>query len=217
MKIFDYLALVTSEYQNSPKFLAWVKANVQIVLDIANVFNRMKFNFGIDSKGPNRIVGPPEDDKGNQLYDSYGQLIMAVSFAVGNQLDILGQIIGQKRKVDFQPTGGVSPILDDTTYRTLLLAKIGINYWDGKIPSLKALWKRIFPTGRITVVDNHNMTMIVYIWGGFSSIIEDLIVNGLVVPRPQGVLLNYVYGTLPYFGCDREDSYVAGPDVGHAV
>src|ERR1035438_279531 len=43
--------------------------------------------------------------------------------AQGAQLDILGQLIGQSRTVGFQPSGGVSPTLDDPTYLILLKAK----------------------------------------------------------------------------------------------
>ena len=51
------------------------------------------------------------------------------------QLDALGTLVGQSRQVPFQPSGGVSPILDDNTYRILLQAKIAQNQFDGQIDS----------------------------------------------------------------------------------
>jgi len=45
--------------------------------------------------------------------------------AEGVQLDILGQIVGVGRQVNFQPRFGLSPILNDSDYRILLKATIG--------------------------------------------------------------------------------------------
>ncbi len=139
-----------------------------------------------------------------------------LSVAVGYQLDVCGQLIGQSRQVAFQPSGGVSPILDDDTYRLLLYARIAQNKWDGKLNSLYTIWKTLFPSGRLVINDNQNMTCTVILSGTFTSIIEDLIVNGYIVPRPEGVLYTYVYSTLPIFGADLNNAYVAGADLGHA-
>lgn len=136
--------------------------------------------------------------------------------AIGKQLDVCGQLIGQSRTVAFQPSGGISPILDDFTYRLLLKARIAQNTWDGKTVSLYAIWQILFPGGRLVINDNQNMTATIIIAGGFSSIIIDLITNGYIVPRPEGVLYNYVTTTLPIFGADENNAYIAGADLGHA-
>jgi hypothetical protein len=138
-----------------------------------------------------------------------------LDLAVGAQLDILGLIIGASRTVAFQPTGGVSPVLDDDTYRILLKATVANNQWDGRIGSLYPIWKTLFPSGTIAIIDNQNMTAVVVLTGAFSSILQDLISNGLIVPRPQAVAYTYVFGNLPLLGFDRDDAYVAGFDAGH--
>lgn len=135
--------------------------------------------------------------------------------AIGPQLDILGQLIGVGRTVQFQPSNGVSPILNDITYRLLLRAKIVQNQWDGTASGLYAVWNGLFPGGQIQIQDNQDMTAIIFLSGTFSSIIQDLIVNGYIVPRPEGVLYNYVFGDLPLFGFDRSDAFIAGFDVGN--
>lgn len=135
--------------------------------------------------------------------------------AVGAQLDILGQIIGQGRTVGFQPSGGVSPVLDDTTYRTLLRARIAQNTWDGRIDSLQAIWQDLFPGGSIAINDNQDMTATILMSGAFTSITYDLISNGYIVPRPEGVLYNYTFATFPVFGFDTDGTYIAGFDHGH--
>lgn len=137
-----------------------------------------------------------------------------LDFAVGSQLDILGEIIGVGRVVPFQPRAGVSPVLDDLTYRILLKATIANNQWDGKQGSLYPIWGQLFPGGKIVIIDNQNMTAIIVMTGAFTSITQDLITNGLIVPRPQAVQYDYVFGSLPLFGFDLDNSFVAGFDVG---
>lgn len=138
-----------------------------------------------------------------------------LDFAVGAQLDVLGVIVGANRTVPFQPSSGVSPVLDDTTYRLLIKATIANNQWNGTIGTLYPIWTTLFPGGNIIILDNQNMTATIILTGSFSSIIQDLIVNGMIVPRPQAVQYNYIFGQLPFFGFGPANAYVAGFGVGH--
>ena len=140
-----------------------------------------------------------------------------LSSAVGVQLDMLGATVGAFRTVDFQPSNGVSPVLDDATFRIYIQAKIGWNQWDGTMMSLYPLWQQLFPGGSIIIVDNQDMTADVVPIGTFSSIIQDLLTNDYIVPRAEGVLYTYLFGTLPFFGFDSDNEYIAGFDVGHWV
>jgi hypothetical protein len=135
--------------------------------------------------------------------------------AVGVQLDVLGVIVGAARRVTFQPSGGVSPVLDDETYRTLLRATIARNHWDGLIDSLQGIWQNLFPGGRIVIQDEQNMTALIILTGAFSSILQDLIINGYIVPRPETVQYTYTFTTLPIFGFDQDNAFIAGFDHGH--
>jgi len=58
------------------------------------------------------------------------------------------------------------------------------------------------------------MTADISVSGSFSSIVKDLINNGMIIPRPEGVLFN-IGITLPILGFDRNDAYVSGFDTGH--
>lgn len=136
--------------------------------------------------------------------------------AIGVQLDIAGQLIGCKRTVGFQPSNGVSPILDDDTYRILLKARIAWNQWDGKTVSLYPIWKQLFSSGNIVINDNQNMTATIIVTGTFTSIIKDLITNGYIIPRPETVDYTYSFGTLPILGADENNEFIAGADLGHA-
>ncbi len=135
--------------------------------------------------------------------------------AIGVQLDVLGQLIGVNRVLGFQPSGGVSPVLDDSTYRLLLKAKILQNQWNGQASSLYQVWGYLFPGGSIIIQDNQNMTATIFLTGAFNSIIQDMIVNDYIVPRPETVQYTFILSTLPVFGFDRNDAYVAGFDTGH--
>jgi hypothetical protein len=137
--------------------------------------------------------------------------------AVGVQLDMLGAVVGASRTVGFQPSGGVSPILDDTTYRIYIKAKIAQNQWDGTRNQLYEIWQQLFPGGQIIIIDNQNMTCSIALKGTFTSILKDLITNGYVIPRSQGVLYTYVFGTLPYFGFGSSPGFISGFGSGHWV
>jgi hypothetical protein len=138
-----------------------------------------------------------------------------LDYADGPQLDVDGAIAGVSRTVGFQPSGGVSPILDDDTYRLLIHATIAGNHWNGTQPALYPIWASLFPGGTLRLVDNQNMSCTIVLTGVFTSIIQDLITHGLIVPRPQGVLYNYVFGDLPLLGFDQNNAFIAGFDLGH--
>lgn len=180
-----YLNLVTSQYRNSPKFLAWLRFLLQKLQDISQCQIQMSQAFDVDN-------------------------------AQGVQLDVLGSIVGASRTVGFQPSGGVSPVLNDATYRLLIKAVAAQNTWDGTIDGLQSVWENLFPEGTITIGDNQNMTATIFLTGTFTSIQKDLIVNGYIVPRPQAVRYQYVFN-LPAFGCDLRNKWVAGADQGYTV
>lgn len=178
-----YLSLITSQYQNSPKFLAWLRVPLEIICDINTCIRKLVGDFDID-------------------------------LALGAQLDIDGQLIGVGRRVPFQPSGGVDPVLTDEIYRILLKAKIAQNQWNGQLQSLYGIWQTLFPGGTIALLDNQNMTATIFLTGVFSSILQDLIVNGMIIPRPEGVLYQFFFGDLPAFGFDHNDTYISGFDIG---
>jgi hypothetical protein len=112
--------------------------------------------------------------------------------AIGVQLDLLGTIIGRNRTLPFQPMSGSSPILDDETYRLALKAKIAMNNWDGTIPSIYEIWNNIFTDIQLQIQDNQDMSFNAYIIGFVDELRQDLIQQGYVVPKPEGVHVNYI-------------------------
>jgi len=112
--------------------------------------------------------------------------------AIGKQLDILGQIIGRKRTLTFQPLNGYNPVLDDETYKLVLKAKVAMNMWDGKIESAYEIWNNIFDDIGLQLQDNQDMSLTAYITGYVNQIRQDLIQHGYIVPKPEGVRINYI-------------------------
>ena len=138
-----------------------------------------------------------------------------IGSAVGKQLDILGEIIGVKRVVTFQPTDGSSPILDDDLYGMVVQAKILKNQWDGTTNQMYDAWNVLFPDVRLMIKDNQDMTMTALIVGLSSQMQKDLISNGYVIPKPQGVRIEYTYSTDPFFSYDLETGDSKGYEEGY--
>ena len=121
----------------------------------------------------------------NQFDVAFGLLT-----AVGPQLDVLGAILGQSRTVGFQPRFGISPVLDDTTYRLLLRATVYRNHWRGLTIELWPGWYSLFPGSKLLIQDLQTMEVNILVGLSASTLVEDLILNGLIIPRPQGVKYN---------------------------
>jgi len=174
-----YLGLVTSEYQNSPKFLAWLTGYLNHAADTTDLLDSMDADFDIDN-------------------------------AVGVQLDTIGVILGLSRTVNFDPTDGSSAKLNDTYYRIILKARVLINQWDGQTASLISEWKVLFPDIDIIIFDNQDMTFNVTIVGTVSQLLKDLFLNGYIIPKPQGVNINYTFGSYVFFGYGFDNDYISG-------
>jgi hypothetical protein len=137
--------------------------------------------------------------------------------AAGAQLDVLGEIVGVSRTVDFQPSDGSSPVLDDETYRLVIRAKIAQNQWDGTLQQIYDLWNNIFPLQKLVLTDNQDMTMDAIVFGVSSGIQQDLVANGYIVPKPQGVFINYAFSQYPVFAYDLDTDVFKGYDEGYWI
>lgn len=181
----DYSALVTSEYKKSPHFIAIVELYAQWSVDLQTVLATLPGLFDLDT-------------------------------AVGSQLDELGLWVGFGRYIFVEGLGTVT--LNDDDYRTLLRAKILANHWDSTNTQLQVILASLFPGTGVSLfaVDNQDMSMTIYVTAGTLTPTQlALVKSGLLVPRPEGVLINGVIVlTGPVFGVGLENSTVAGVGVG---
>ena len=154
-----------------------------------------------------------------------------LDYAVGVQLDILGNILGVSRTLPFQPSYSVSPILPDSMYRLLLYATVANNQWNGTISGINAMWAKYFQPlyGTMILQDQQNMTATVVLPAAMPSIVLDMIIGyaangstsgaitgGYILPRPEGVEYNWTLTTnLPAFGFSTTNTpTIAGYDIG---
>lgn len=134
-----------------------------------------------------------------------------LDLATGKQQDILGEIVGQSRTVDFQPDRGLSPVLDNYVYKNVLKAKIAKNMWKGRIEDLRDIWMNLFGKP-IVIQDNQDMTIDVVVVGFNDQMTKNLIQKGYIVPKPQSVGVNYAFADEAVFGYDMETSAIKGYD-----
>ena len=138
--------------------------------------------------------------------------------AVGVQLDTIGESIGVSRILNFQPTGGISPVLDDATYRMLLRSKIVKNQWDGTMETMQNLWNTVFPNLKLIIKDNQNMTLSAVTIGTPTTLQQQLINNGYIIPKPMGVSMSYSFTINPIFSYDVNDGVTyGGYDTGYWI
>jgi hypothetical protein len=208
----DYISLLTSEHSSKPKFSAMVAAVAQCFADQINVMQSIPAAFDLDQ-------------------------------AIGVQLDAVGLWVGIRRQVKtplnvyfsldttglgfdqgnwqgpFDPSTGLTS-LDDTTFRTLIRAKIAANSWDGTIPAAASAYANLFAGSGslIFIQDNSDMTMTVGVSGAIPSALLRALFSGNYLPlRPEGVLANYVVPSVnntALFGMDVQNSYIQGFDAG---
>lgn len=144
-------------------------------------------------------------------------LLFDVDFAVGDQLDKVGQWIGATRNVtialtnvyftfddpnlgfdqgtwfnQFNPVSGIVH-LSDTAYRTLLRARIANNQWNGTIPGAYDVWDAAF-TGTgigILIQDLENCHMLVALTGPVPDAVTlALFRGGYLNIKPAGVKID---------------------------
>ena len=135
--------------------------------------------------------------------------------ATGAQLDLIGQYIGQSRKLVFDVTG-LETALSDEDYRFLLKAKIAQQAWDGTIEGIYKIWNELFDQAMFSIVDNQDMTcQLVINPATLTQIQIELILLNVIVPKPAGVSYTYQFLSRVLFSYDMDTTYFKGYDLGY--
>lgn len=189
-QVSDYNGLITAEHADKPKFMAMVSAVAQCFVDQIDLLQSMQDAFDLD-----QAVGPQLDAVG--LWIGLSRNIAVPIDNVYFSWDT--ENVGWDQGVWKQPGDSAAGItvMDDGTYRLVLRAKIGSNHWDGSMEKSVPILQSIFSIAgaRAKIVDNHDMTMTIYIIGGtFSALSKALIQQGYIPLRPVGVSADYVLG-----------------------
>ena len=182
MKMSDkYLSLIPAQHRSAPSFTQWISTYLGYTDPLHEILVTLDSYFDLD-------------------------------LATGEQLDILGSIVGVSRVLNYTPPVGQSPILEDELYRVIIKCRIIKNHWDGKEETLYALWAKIFDTA-IIIQDNQDMSFWVVIVSPITSTIRmrELAEHGYIVPKPQGVRINFGYlEEGPIFAYDSDTSMLKG-------
>ena len=179
-----YRRLLTSEYKTRPRLTSWLLWLLSEGLTYKNTVQEFLDAFNLDT-------------------------------AEGVQLDIIGRIVGVDRLLSFHPVSGDSPLMNDSAYRMVIKAKIIQNTWKGTLDELYEAWAVLFPEVRyFQIQDLQDMTYNVVIMGAFTPLERELIANGYIIPKPEGVRINLLTITdasgLPLFAYDMDTYLLSG-------
>jgi hypothetical protein len=188
MQVSDYLALVTTEHSDRPKYMASVAVGLDQLTGAVVLLDSIAAAFDIDD-----AAGVQLDTIGEWVGRSrqVSTPITGVYFAWADTA-LTGWASGVW-KGQFDPVTGLTALPDDS-YRILLKAKIAANRWDGSIPGAYAVWSEAFGTdSTIIIQDNQDMSMTVGVVGlTISAVTRALIRDGYISLKPAGVRVNYV-------------------------
>lgn len=207
----DYLGLVTSAYQDSPKFKAMLEADVGIPVQVQALLASMIPLFDVDVAAGEQldIIG-----KWVGVTRNVQIPIEGVYFSWDGDYTV-GWDYGTWRPTS-APTSVT--VLPDDAYRTLIKAKIAANQWDGTTDGAYAIWDRVFTNTTILIQDNQDMTYDLAVVGGIiDSLTLALITGGYIPLKPEGVRVNVYYVSVdsePIFGWDVESDLIKGWDEG---
>lgn len=109
-------------------------------------------------------------------------LVFDLDNAVGDQLDIIGNIVGASRLLNYVPASG-DRVMDDNEFRIVIKLTIAQNAWDGTLGSLKEIYEQTLGEGvKIKFTDNQDMTVTINVSG-------DLTTREVEILRDAGLFL----------------------------
>lgn len=210
-----YLDLITSAHQSQPNFVATVAQSVGMSVQMQSLLSG--------------IMGP--------LFDLNTP-------PVGDQLNIIGELVGASREVIIpiaqvafawddsslplgwdagswaaNPSASYVITLPDDTYLILINAKILANNWNGTTTEAYEIYNEVFAPFTILIQDNCNMSYDIAIIGGVIPALTLALLTGGYVPlKPEGIRLTDYYsstGTGPAFAWDLDTAYCQGWDTGN--
>lgn len=108
--------------------------------------------------------------------------------AVGRQLDVIGKRVGASRIVQIKNSSYYGHVLDDTSYRAYIYARIFANHWNGTAEQFREIW--LTTLGQIMdsdYYDNQNMSATIFVQGTLIPLVMDMILAGEIIPKPAAV------------------------------
>lgn len=164
----------------------------------------------------------------------------------GAQLDIIGDIVAQDKDYIVQKTLTVYQCnsdgdnqcgdesiqcsapsiladseLTDDYYRLLIKSKIAINNSDATIDdildAINAINLIAPDIDVLRLTDGEDMTFSIEFYGLADPVVRDLLINGAIIPTPQGVLFNGFLEGINMVECNSEGFYQCGDETAQCV
>ena len=187
---FDFNATVISQYANSPTILRLVSNMAQYVDQSQNFANFYSFVWNVDTAqgfgldiwgrivGVSRLLQIPNSDAFVGFQDG-SHSGPGVGWDV-QPFDASGTFYGGG-------TATQSYLLDDPSYRVLILAKALSNISSTSVPAFNQLLQNLFGAGQAYVTDPGTMSFVITLNFVPSAIQLAILQNSGVIPRPAGV------------------------------
>lgn len=184
----EYLALITQEHKDKPKFVATVSASVSPFSKLQEVMRKFVSDFDVDT-----AIGVQLDQVG--LWVGVTRTIgvpIAGYYFTWDDVVADGWENGVWKGIG-DPDAGFTQLPDDI-YRALIKAKIQANHWRGDIAGAYDIINAALSADNVVkIVDNHDMTMTVQVTDNVLPSVEQAIVMAGYLPiKPAGVKANYV-------------------------
>lgn len=208
----DYLNLITSQYQNSTKFLSWLSSLFGVIQDGTSLLEGMDLKFDLDY-----AIGTQLDVVGELVGLNRRISIIIYESDVGFTWDdtYLGWDVG----IWTEGTGSAIYELDDDTYRSAIKVKIVSNMWDGSIPVAYRCFDNLFgSTMTVAIQNNLDMTMdLIFYSSGSLLYLAYLFLGEYISFRPAGVGCTYHLNDTghEYFAWDIDEGIFGGWDEGY--
>lgn len=207
-----YLALITSQYQSSSKFLAWLEVLFGVIEDCTSLLGTYTEEFDLDT-----AVGVQLDVVGELV--GLSRIINVTIFKSDVGFTWNDPLLGWNTGIW---TSGVNDAvfeLDDDTYRLALKVKIANNMWSGSIPEAYESFKTLFGDETTVVIQNNlDMSMELIFFSTKSLLyLSFLFINEYISFRPAGVKCNVHLNDagVPYFAWNMDTSLFAGWNEGY--
>lgn len=208
----NYKALITSQYQTSTNFMAWLDGLLGVVQDTATAVENLDYAFDLDY-----AIGLQLDALGEMIGIPRRINYTILSADVGFTWD--DAALGWDDGLWVLPALTLLNMPDDI-YRQVLKIKVVLNSWSGSVNEAYIAWDNLFHGDPILVIENNkDMTMELGIIGtNILGIIESLFAQEAISFRPTGVDCTYHFNSTgsPFFAWGGEvEGVYEGWDSGY--
>lgn len=187
----NYTTLITGQHADKPRFVNVVALTAGMLGAAGDVASQLIDKFDVDT-----AVGAQLDIIGLWVGIPRSQVVPIIGAFFSWNIPTFGWNESNWKEATQDSTSIIT--LDDETYRAVIKARIALNYWDGANDSANAIGAAVFAAQGVSIrlVDNMNMSLTVDVTGPVSAIMQSLIEQNQVFPKPLAVRVHgYTYGT----------------------